>query len=227
MDLGMLWVALSVVGSMGGAVFRHFRHSSPAGRALSASHEVPRTPIAEVHEGATVKIAGTVTLLEDPLVAPFSGSRCAGYLATWKGEAHFPQQGVGGHRSVSQERWCDFVLDDGTGRALVRVGADVAVDGTRPLSPSPAGLERVRAFLDSFDPKTAMVPDDDTSPQEWTLSEGDFVTVFGAARWERDPDPEGNERSGYRDAPHRLVVCAPATRPLLVILGEGSHTTTS
>jgi hypothetical protein len=53
------------------------------------------------------------------------------------------------------------------------------------------------------------------------LSEDDFATICGAVHWERNPDPDGTERSSYRDAPRRLVVCALEPHRLVVILGGG------
>jgi hypothetical protein len=150
-------------------------------------------------------------------VAPFSGDRCAGYLAACQDEGHFDHQGGGGFNSVTQQRWRDFVLEDGTGKALVQVAAQVEVEAkTRPIASVPR--ERVKTFLESADWRGTVVPDDWT-PKEWRLSDGDVVTVFGAARWEHDPDPEGSRGSGYRAAPRRLVVRAPAALPLVIIQG--------
>jgi hypothetical protein len=211
-----IWGGLAVLYAVGSVSARAAR----AGRAARAAALISPTVIAKVPEGATVRIAGTVKLLEQSLIAPFSGSRCAGYFATCKGDGHFEHghaAGRSGIHRVSRERWCAFVLEDATGKALVQVGEEVVVEGTRLPSPSVARREQVSAFLE-FNKFRQAAGSDGFTPEEWTLSEDDVVTVVGTARWERDPDPEGNHGSGYRTAPRRLVVCAPAMLPLKVIV---------
>jgi hypothetical protein len=78
----------------------------------------PRTLIAESGAGDLVKVAGRVRSLGPPLVAPLTGRACVFYRVVVLVE----ERGVWWTR-VDRERRADFLIEDGSGEALVEAEA--------------------------------------------------------------------------------------------------------
>lgn len=150
-----------------------------------AAKRAPHTAIGDVAAGATVKLRGTVRLAGEGLDAPFTGRRCCCYTIEQirRRTVDYGRESRGRAHDAR-----NFFVEDETGRALVEVGPETRIVAeARSVGDSPDGF-------DLF---------------EWALMEGSAVSVFGPARWERDPDPGDAARSaGYRDAPRLLVVGA-------------------
>lgn len=156
------------------------------------------------------KIVGTVRALSEPLRAPLSGRRCVCYeMRVAKHDSMTPAI----IREVEGE---DFLVEDETGRALVRFrGSEVILSfGMRRKSdllrdPTPEMV----AFLERYGYEGRIY--------HWTyfynesvIEEGDEVAVYGAGA--REPDPDPGAAPGYRQTGTRVVLGATRRRPLLI-----------
>src|SRR5689334_5235669 len=81
----------------------------------TALHELERTAICDAAELRRVKIVGKLRLAGKPLTAPLSSRPCCYFDARVFDE--------NGERMLRETGGCDFFVDDGTGRALVRIKA--------------------------------------------------------------------------------------------------------
>jgi hypothetical protein len=185
-----------------------------------------RTAIRDFPDGSEGKIAGRLSCLGTPLTAPLSGRACA-YWALWveylpedRGEMlavwrNSLDDKVSLKVLFSASDGQDFVIDDETGTACVRI-AGAAVALTRDRHVDPATLP---------DPSAALIELVERQGVAWSqvhqqcwlregvLEPGELVTVFGRGRREPDPRTPG----GYREAPLPwLVVEAPPGGTLIV-----------
>jgi len=106
-----------------GLAARHWSRDARLKRALRRAQ--PAT-IAEFPERGAARITGRIRLVEEPLVAPLSRRPCAYFEVVFRSPSPNPP------RREAERR--DFVIEDDTGAALVRIaGARVAVvmDGHR------------------------------------------------------------------------------------------------
>jgi hypothetical protein len=136
-------------------------------------------PIAAARPGDVVKVVGIVRALPAPLTAPFSGQACAYHQSVALAQ---DQRG----------RWVmlldategrDFVVDDGSAQALVRIaGAELALldDAAAVWRPDlpPAGARFVGEALASRPLRF----------RETALADGHEVAVVGRARRLTEPD---------------------------------------
>jgi len=181
-----------------------------AGRWRHAARRASRTSICNVRDGRAAWIVGRVRLARTSLEAPFSKRRVCHYVASC-GDANMDN-------GSAQTEACEFLVEDGSGTALIRVesGASFELIGPgRVVANVPE--ERMRAFLgrvriNSGDPR------DWNLPHERVLAEGDVVGVYGIGEWEADPapDPASWSSVGYRESPRRLVMRAPEELCLFV-----------
>lgn len=177
-----LW-GIPVLWGMGAAYERFSRE----GRRIHALKATPRTSIADVADGALVKVVGRVVLLEK-LVSPYTRTPCCCYRTLmWR----WVSDGNHGAHAVRDEedRWRDFLIDDGTGRALVSL----------PSSPTWA-----------FPREVLQVEEGDVEqwrPYEWTLTAGEVIAAVGVAR--RRPDRRVTAETGYREAALPVVLELP------------------
>jgi hypothetical protein len=186
---------------------------------LRRLRQAPPTPIGEARGGEVVTIAGRVRLV-GPSRAPMTGRRGA----LWRVTLDEPKGEAGGWRLVLRaDELTDFVVDDGTGVALVSGPASEMTmawspsTAAPPLSGSVYGVPDYNVFLqrhqiterDLFGFKRAL------RFREVLVAAGTRVVVRGVGRWEPDPDPAARDH-GYRELAQRLVLRAPA-RDLLLI----------
>jgi hypothetical protein len=161
-----------------------------------------RTRISEAKSGELVKVVGRVRLLDAPLSAPTSGRPCALFHKVVIDPAAPARRDV-----VSDDLQVrDFLVDDDSGSALVRVtaGAKLSVrwaDRRSDTSPSD------RPAFDVY---------------ESVLEEGHPVAVLGLALWEPDPSPDARSPLSYREMPMRLVLIPMGDAPLVVSDERGS-----
>jgi hypothetical protein len=92
------------------------------GMETSRLKKLPPTKVRDCREGAFVKIVGKVVPI-DVLASPATARNCVGYTLT----------ASSGKRSVFETRVVPFVIDDGTGEAIVDVadnaiGLDIEID---------------------------------------------------------------------------------------------------
>jgi len=190
--------ALGVMGGVGALLERQLRRHDPL-------VDVSRTAIAEA-KGGPVKIVGTLKIVGEPLRAPFSGLTCAYWDVT------ISQAGgeEGGTLDIFYKRMTsDFLVDDGTGPALVKCPPnallDFAIRGNAPawdLRNLPAQLDW---FLSTYGYTPGLVHGRPSTYRERALVSGEQVAVYGHGH--REPDPDLAASGGtYRERPTRLVV---------------------
>jgi hypothetical protein len=153
-------------------------------------------------DGTEAKLVGKVRLLAE-LCSPLTGRPCAHYhvrVEVWR----IPSQESGGWSNfIEEEKTVAFVLDDGTGRAIVEAeDAQISVvedahfrsgtfnDDTPQLESFLAKHGRKSTNLFGFNKGLRYA--------EGVIEEGESVTVFGRGAWE-------NDGSGTR----RLVISQP------------------
>ena len=197
---------------------------SPKARLKRALARLPRLDVARVADGAMVKVLGQIGYQGDPLVSPLSGRRCAYYEIT-----------VMERRSAGkQSHWVaiikesdsrDFLLRDGTGKALVRIAG--AAGARRVVLHQDAHFSsgtfndatpEIEAYLARHaKSSTGLLFNKSLHYAEGILEEGETVVVAGQGRWEADPDPDpGVAGAGYRDSPRRFVLTRGAQLELMV-----------
>jgi hypothetical protein len=100
--------------------FWPFRWFDPLRRVRREMAELPRTRLADAKHWQVVRVVGNLRLVSPPLRAPSSGRECAA----------FREQ----RRGLSKTWWWinevqarDFIIDDGSGRALVRIGRAIVL----------------------------------------------------------------------------------------------------
>ena len=169
--------------------------------------------IQEFPEGAIGKIVGQITSIKEPLVSPLSLRQCVHYHVVVK-EPRTDSRGRSTLSTIIDEEYSqDFILDDGTGKARVRM-----ITGERILAPGPG-----RVFKRLPDPEVYVHKDRHFSSgtfnnakeqlerllanhersstnflgfnksiryEEGILEAGEEVAVYGVGRWVDDPDVE-------------------------------------
>src|SRR5581483_729466 len=111
-------VELWLIAVLGGLVtLTALRLFSAERRVKRLMRKIPRTLIHDVRDGQAVKIVGKLLFLGTPLNGPLSGRRCGYYLFTVTENPNRKNEEV----LVTEEQRRDFILEDPTGRALVRV----------------------------------------------------------------------------------------------------------
>lgn len=99
---------------------------APSIRARRALRRLPTTELVSAPRGVLVKVAGRVRPIAEPFAAPLTGRTCVAYEVTllrWYSGSAVPTR----VRSAARVR--DFLVDDGTGTALVEAeGATLALE---------------------------------------------------------------------------------------------------
>lgn len=175
---------------VGSAVFLTslaYRRYSAEGRRIHALKSTPRTSVADVADGTLVKVVGRVVLLER-LSSPYTRTPCCCYrscLCRWIAEHDDAKDMV----KDEEDRWRDFLIDDGTGCALVS------------LAHAPEwAFERRELLVEEGG-------DGQWRPYEWTLTAGETIAAVGVAR--RRPDRRVTVEAGYREAALPVVLESP------------------
>jgi hypothetical protein len=220
----MSLVAILIAGTcacLGYFLWRHPR--TPDNQAAHLErHRFAQVAIASGQEGP-IEITGRVVASGRPIAAPLSGQPCVYYevvlsrLGPVLAEARGP-------RTVQE-----FELDDGTGRALVRVpppGPEPPM-GDRPerevLVSLPGSLTVKRSFvgptpaLDRLLADPAYPPrgaDAMTAAVEGVIVDGDKITVAGFAHLEL---MASRQSADHRSPPQGLVITTERGYPLLLI----------
>jgi len=177
-------------------------------RIKRALRKAPRLTVGDFAEGTEAKLVGAVRLL-DEFSSPLSGRACAQYHVKVE---QLRSTGKSSHwrTIIEEERSVTFVLDDGTGRAVVEAeNAHFAVvkdarfrSGT--FKDADPVLER---FLANHGTKSTGLLgfNKKLRYKEGVIEEGEQVAVYGRGVWEKDD-------SGKR----QLVIRRPHEGPLLV-----------
>jgi hypothetical protein len=173
--------------------------------------------IADAPEGAVVRLDGRV-LDGETLEAPLTGRRCVYYLAIV--EEFVAGSTPDSWRELAREaRGVSFVIEDGTGRAIVDPdGAlvDVEIDRTASSGTFDEPTAAQAAFLARRDVKLSGWSAGKTLRyREGVFEIGEPIAVM--CRPVREPDPGASREVGYRDAPGtRLRVGGSARYPILL-----------
>jgi hypothetical protein len=175
--------------------------------------------IADVPDGATVRIVGRLRKRAKLLRAPLSGRKCAFFRAVVKEKA-----GKNSWREIVREvESVDFVVEDSTGRAIVETSSlEVAV--VLDHHARSGAFEDAAEVLESFLRRHGL---ESTGVFGWNralryeegvLEPGEEVAVLGRARWEDDPELGAVDapRGAYREIARkrRLVIEAPDGEPV-------------
>jgi hypothetical protein len=161
----------------------------------------PMRAIKDVLNHQMVKVSGKLRIVGEPLTAPLTGRACACYSVTVERP---------GELLILDQDGRDFLLDDGTAVALVRV----ATRGTRVVLTKDS--RRWAGPLDAVDRDQAAflrwhghhrdhilgLPEPLTF-SEGVLEAGERVAAYGTGVWEVDKNPDAWS-IGYRDFPRRL-----------------------
>ncbi len=178
----------------------------------------PRVDIGELGEGRTGRLVGRVGDGET-LQAPFTGRSCVFYEATV--EEYRSSGKTGSWRQVVREaRGVPFVLDDGTGRAIVDPGGarvDVDIDMTTRSGTFDDATPIEEQFLTRHGLRsTGWVFNKSIRYREGVIEVGETITVMGQGV--REPDPEAvGQVGGYRSGPPtRLRLGGSSRHPILL-----------
>jgi hypothetical protein len=154
-----------------------------------------------------VKLVGKLRVVGEPLTAPLSRVRCGYYLF------HLMERpwSISREMLVLDEERRDFILEDETGRALVRV--------ERALFFASRNCVKVSGGLSA--PQLQQVREQyklqatghGLRGSERVLAENDDVVVCGLASSELDPE---GQPSSYRDPPRRFVISVSASMPMFI-----------
>jgi hypothetical protein len=172
-------------------------------RTAQALRRTRRQPIRSVLNYQITKITGHVHLAEAAILAPLTGRSCAYYSVSVE---HL------GELIVLDEDGADFLLDDGTGRAIVHARSKqtrviLHKDSTTHVGP----LDKIDRELDAFlrwhrrvQHKILGLPQSLVF-REGVLEAGELATACGVGVWQVDPDLDAWS-VGYRDFPRRLAL---------------------
>lgn len=178
----------------------------------------PRVAIRDFPDGRVAKIVGTVRESAAAVQAPVSRRRCVYYFVEVE-EDQSDDDSLGGWRTiVTEQAGCDFLVDDGTGTALVLIaGAQGSL------------IEDVHlrsGFLDAPTPEMqALLARHDKSTHGWILPKrlryregilelGETAAVCGHGMLEPDPNPA--TAGAYRERAMRPVLRSTPDNPVLL-----------
>jgi hypothetical protein len=212
--------AIFIIMLVGGGIVGASLYFSRGARLKRTLRNAPRLSIKDVSEREPAKIVGTLAYLGESLISPLTGRSCAYY------EIHVEQYESGanddGHwRTIIRESLGqDFMLEDGTGRAIINpVGAQLALTiDSHSKSGSfddPTDLERNYLISHGQEGK-GWVFNKRIRYREGILEADESVAVLG--RGVKEPDPDGvDQAGGYRSAPPmRLRMRGSQKTPLLI-----------
>lgn len=209
---GLFGLAVAVLGFM--AIANHFSERATTLRAMSAA---TRTSIEDAKDGATVRLVGRVAwLAQERLASPLSGRACVAF------RVHVETR-VRGRKSsywrttIDERESVDFVLEDPSGRAIVRARGGkllIDLDHHRSSGTFHDATPELRGYLAEHgqDSTGLLGLNKPMRYREGVLEVGETVAVVGVARWEDDPDDGAIETpGGFRDAVRRKrLVIEPA-----------------
>jgi hypothetical protein len=218
------WVFLLILG-IGGFVLLAW-YFSPSARLKRELKATPRIPLRELPESTRARVVGAARTLEGMLEAPLTGRACLYYVITVE-QHHSTGRSSYWKTIIREERGVTFLLDDGTGRAIVDPSAAkvaLDVDGRGDSGTFDEPNERETAFLQRHG----------TSGQGWVFNKrlryreavievGETVAIVGEGV--REPDPAAAPEAAYRgDQPTRVRMTSSARFPLLI--SDSPDTTT-
>jgi hypothetical protein len=178
-------------------------------RRFARIRRAPTRPIREVSSGSSIRLVGRVRCSSGTLLSPVLKRPCVAYRLWLEQDLRLTQA-----RKLG-ERMPDFILDDGSGRALVegREVRQVHVEWSEVRCEMAWTPELERALArhgvrwDRRKPASVRI-------REEVLVPGVEVAVLGYASREPDPDPAAF--GDYRTMPTRVRVASSRRRPVLL-----------
>jgi hypothetical protein len=208
------FAVLAVVGIVVGA-FWYFSDSQKIRRQL---RKMAAKPIGQLRDDELGKVVGRARALEAVLTAPLTGRSCVYFTATVEehrstGKTHYWKT------IIKETRGVPFVLEDGSGRAIVdATAARIAIDfdGRSQSGTFDDPTESERAFLARHGEKgQGWIFNRRLRYREAVIAEGETIAVLGAGT--REPDPDAPPSEAYRgDAPTRLRLTSSPRYPLVI-----------
>ena len=181
-------------------------------------NRAPLTSLRDLPEATRARVVGAAQPLDQTLEAPLTGRPCMYYVVTVE-QHHSTGRSSHWRQIIKEEAGVPFLLDDGTGRAIVdprsaRVALDVDGKGDSGTFDEPSARES--AFLQRHG----------TSGQGWMFNKrlryreavievGEQVAILGEGV--REPDPNAPPAGAYRgEQPTRVRLTSSARFPLLI-----------
>jgi hypothetical protein len=204
----------AILGAIGVAIAMLVIWLGPNQRLARRLRRAATHTIAEFPDTTLGRIIGRAGVETEQLVAPLTGRPCLYYVATV-----LEQQGKAMRTVIEERRGVPFVVDDGTGRAIVdptpsetRLLLDVDARSTSGTFDDPTEAER--AFLARHDQRgTRGRFNRGLCYREAVVEIGETVAVLGVGEREPDPDaPPGD----YRSQPSRLRVRGTPAAPVVI-----------
>ncbi|MFO0548719.1 MAG: GIDE domain-containing protein [Polyangiaceae bacterium] len=211
----VLWFLAASASTLAAAVSPFVVRSrlSPSGRARRAAERLPKTPVVDAADGEVVRLVGTLELAGAPLVAPFSGRRCAHYEAV----VEIPRA-RGFRRFLVERKSAPFFVRDGSGRALIddsRMIVEVVIDSYwNAQETDPETRFELERFLYGIGSNGAALLGSANALRysEGALEEGELVTVIGVAA----STGAAGEPQSYRVLPRQVHIRPPTGGALFV-----------
>ncbi len=193
----------------------YFRESRRLKRALRAARA---WPIGELPESTFGRVIGEVHPIDRVLEGPLTGRACVYYVATVEERRSNGRWGSW-TTLITRREGAPFLLDDGSGRAIVDPdGAETALVSER--------RSRSGTFNDATPAEEAFLARHGHASKTWGLNRsiryteaviepGAIIAVLGSGV--REPDPEAKPAEGYRSAPPtRLRLTSSRQHPLVI-----------
>jgi hypothetical protein len=195
-----------------------------SGKTVRKLRNAQSFPIGQLPEGKAGRVIGDAHPLAETLTAPLTGRACVYYIAKVE-QHHSTGKSSYWKTLVKEERGVPFVLDDGTGRAIVDpTSAEIALDFD---SKSTSGTfddadEIERAFLERHHQTSqGWVFNKRLRYREAVIHVGERIAVLGEGV--REPDPDAAPSGDYRGAPPtRLRLTSNPRFPLVISDNPGA-----
>lgn len=206
-----MWYLLAAVGAFTGiaVAVSHFTGAERVRRKLRTQ---PATRIAEMTDDMRGKVVGTARAVGELLEAPLSKRPCIAYAVTVLEHSRHS----GG--KIHETRCASFVLEDGSGRALVdATDAHIAITGGGNVQSG--SLDDPSMAAELFLQRHGRHAYDGAITRrlyrEAVVFDGDRIAVLGAGT--REPDPDAQPTAEYRgDQPTRLRLTSSPKHPLVI-----------
>lgn len=219
------WVAIILVILLIVVLSWYFSHGARLKRQLKAARP---WALAELPEDTHGRVVGRALPLTEQLAGPLTGRPCVYYIAMVE-EQRSTGRSTYWKTVASETRGVPFVLEDGTGRAIVDPnGAQVALDfDANSKSGTFDNADPVQeAFLARHGQKSqGWVFNKSLRYREAMIEVGEMIAVLGSGV--REPDPNAPPEAAYRGAPPTRLRLTSSARFPLVISDDPSTTRTT
>jgi hypothetical protein len=221
-DLALRLLLLAAPAASGAAAYLYQQYFGSEAIMRRSLGKAARVRVADVPDGAVVKLVGRAQAVGRPLHSPARGQPCFFFeTVVYEPGERAAEEGSGfaWRERARETKSTDFLVEDETGRALVRAASWLVVSSNRRVvtdfAPSDGAPPELVALLER---RGLLRPSAAGGPLplravESVLAPGDRVEVIGLARWGLDPDA-----AGYRAGPKRLALEVPPDGPLLASL---------